>query len=172
MTDATKLATHRAAQLKTPSPLSKEAIANLSAELNALLADTFALYLKTKNYHWHMSGPYFRDYHLLLDEQADQIFAMTDPVAERVRKLGGTTLRSTGHIVRLQRLLDNDAEFVTPDDMLAELREDNLTFANHMRATHALCDEYNDVATASLLEQWIDEAERRTWFLFESGRRS
>ncbi|GGP24398.1 Dps family protein [Silvimonas amylolytica] len=172
MTDASRLAEHRLAQLKTPAAISKEAVRDISAELNVLLADTFALYLKTKNYHWHMSGPYFRDYHLLLDEQADQIFAMTDPLAERVRKIGGTTLRSTGHIKRIQRVLDNDADYVTPDDMLAELREDNLTFANHMRATHALCDEYGDVATASLLEVWIDEAERRTWFLFESGRRA
>lgn len=160
----------RKADLHTPNQLGEEARRDLSAELNALLADTFALYMKTKNFHWHMSGPNFRDYHLLLDEQADQIFAITDAVAERVRKLGGTTLRSTGHIKKLQRLLDNDADFVTPADMLAELREDNMQLTAYMRGTHALCDEHNDVATASLLENWIDEAERRTWFLFETGR--
>jgi starvation-inducible DNA-binding protein len=138
--------------------------------LNALLADVFALYLKTKNFHWHISGPHFRDYHLLLDEQAEQIFAATDAIAERVRKIGGTTLRSIGHIARLQRVADNDADFVTPRDMLAELREDNGQFVARMRETHALCDEHGDVATASLLENWIDEAERRVWFLFEAGR--
>jgi starvation-inducible DNA-binding protein len=135
-----------------------------------LLADVLALYLKTKNFHWHMSGPYFRDYHLLLDEQANQIYATVDPIAERVRKLGGTTLRSVGHAKRLQRLLDNDADYVTPDGMLAELREDNLQFANYMRATHALCDEHGDVATTSMLENWIDEAENRVWYLFETSR--
>ncbi|VTU32471.1 MULTISPECIES: Dps family protein [unclassified Variovorax] len=160
----------RLAPLNTPTALGADATRDISAELNALLADTFALYLKTKNFHWHMSGPYFRDYHLLLDEQADQIYATTDPIAERVRKLGGTTLRSTGQIARLQRLADNDADFVTPADMLAELREDNQRLAGFMRETHALCDSYGDVATASLLEVWIDEAERRNWFLFESGR--
>lgn len=160
----------RKADLHTPNSLGEEARRDLSAELNTLLADIFGLYLKTKNFHWHMSGPYFRDYHLLLDDQADQIFATTDAIAERVRKLGGTTLRSTGHIQRLQRIADNDAEFVTPADMLAELREDNMQLANYMRETHALCDEHNDVATASLLENWIDEAEQRVWFLFESGR--
>jgi starvation-inducible DNA-binding protein len=126
--------------------------------------------MKTKNFHWHVSGPQFRDYHLLLDEQADQIYATTDPIAERVRKLGGTTLRSIGHIARLQRVLDNDAEYVTPQDMLAELREDNGRLADRMRETHATCDEHGDVATESLLEVWIDEAERRTWFLFEVTR--
>lgn len=160
----------RKANLHTPNSLGEEARRDLSAELNTLLADIFGLYLKTKNFHWHMSGPYFRDYHLLLDDQADQIFATTDAIAERVRKLGGTTLRSTGHIQRLQRIADNDADFVTPADMLAELRDDNMQLANYMRETHALCDERNDVATASLLENWIDEAERRIWFLFESGR--
>jgi len=135
-----------------------------------LLADTFALYLKTKNFHWHMSGSHFRDYHLLLDEQGDQIFAMTDAIAERVRKIGGTTLRSVGHIGRLQRLLDNDAGFVSPSTMLAELRDDNKQLGHYMRETHALCDEHNDVATASLLENWIDETERRTWFLYETTR--
>ena len=130
----------------------------------------FALYLKTKNFHWHVSGPHFRDYHLLLDEQADQIFATTDPIAERVRKIGGRTVHSIGDVARLQRLGDNDAEYVTPLDMLAELREDNKQLTNEMRRTHALCEEHDDVATASLLEVWIDEAERRTWFLFEASR--
>src|SRR5262249_20859866 len=139
--------------------------------LNALLADMFALYFKTKNFHWHMSGPHFRDYHLLLDEHADQIFATTDPIAERVRKLGGMTLRSVGHVSRQQRILDNDAEFVAANDMLAELRDDNKQLAASLRETHGLCDEHGDVATASLLEVWIDEAERRTWFLFEAGRK-
>jgi starvation-inducible DNA-binding protein len=139
--------------------------------LNLLLADVFALYMKTKNFHWHVSGPHFRDYHLLLDEQADQLYDTTDPIAERVRKLGGTTLRSIGHIAGLQRVLDNDAEFVTPQDMLAELRDDNMQLAAHMRETHNVCDEHGDVATASLLENWIDEAERRIWFLFEAGRK-
>jgi starvation-inducible DNA-binding protein len=162
----------RQAPLRTTSGLSAEATRDIAAELNALLADTFALYLKTKNFHWHMSGPHFRDWHLLLDEQADQIYATADPIAERVRKLGGTTLRSIGHISRLQRLSDNDAEFVTPTTMLAELREDNLRLAAFMRGTHELCDEHGDVATASLLEVWIDETERRVWFLFETDRRS
>jgi starvation-inducible DNA-binding protein len=139
--------------------------------MNAILADVFALYLKTKNFHWHMSGPHFRDYHLLLDEQAEQLFAMTDPIAERVRKLGGLTLRSIGQIARLQRLDDNDAEFVEPSDMLAELREDNKTLAARLREAHNVCEEHRDLATASLIEVWIDETERRTWFLFESARR-
>ena len=160
----------RKAPLKTPSALGENARRDISAELNALLADVFAIYLKTKNFHWHMSGPHFRDYHLLLDEQADEIYATTDPIAERVRKLGGTTLRSIGDIARHQRISDNDADFVSPADMLAELREDNASLAGYMRKTHELCDEYNDVATASLLENWIDEAERRVWFLFETGR--
>jgi len=168
--DVQDLRKRRMAPLATPNPLGADATRDISAELNALLADTFALYLKTKNFHWHMSGPYFRDYHLLLDDQADQIYATADPIAERVRKIGGTTLRSTGQIARLQRLADNDADFVTPADMLAELREDNQRLAGFMRETHSMCDDYGDVATASLLEVWIDEAERRTWFLFESGR--
>jgi len=137
-----------------------------------VLADVFALYLKTKNFHWHMSGPHFRDYHLLLDEQADQIFGMTDPIAERVRKLGGGTIRPIGHIGRLQRVADNDAEYVEPLDMLAELREDNKELAARLRETHELCDEHRDVATASLIEVWIDETQRRTWFLFESSRKA
>ena len=161
----------RTAPLHTRSDLGAEATKDLSAALNVLLADVFALYLKTKNFHWHISGPHFRDYHLLLDEQADQIFAIADPIAERVRKVGGTTLRSVGHIARLQRVLDNDAEYVSPLDMLAELREDNQRLAASMRAAHGVCDERGDVATASLLEVWIDEAERRVWFLFEASRR-
>jgi len=161
----------RESPLKTPTDLKSNATRDIEGALNLVLADVFALYLKTKNFHWHMSGPHFRDYHLLLDEQADQIFAMTDPLAERVRKLGGTTLRSVGHIARLQRILDNDADFVTPEDMLAELRDDNEQLAARMRETHSVCDEHSDVASASLLEVWIDEAERRTWFLFETTRR-
>jgi starvation-inducible DNA-binding protein len=139
--------------------------------MNAVLADVFALYLKTKNFHWHLSGPHFRDYHLLLDEHGDQIFAMTDAIAERVRKIGGTTLRSVGHIARLQRIADNDAEYVEAEDMLAELREDNKTLAARLREAHNVCDEHRDLATASLIEVWIDETERRTWFLFEASRR-
>jgi len=161
----------RAAALATPTDLSSNAVRDISGALNILLADIFALYLKTKNFHWHVSGPHFRDYHLLLDEQADQIFSTTDAIAERVRKIGAMTLRSVGHIARLQRVLDNDAEYVAPDDMLAELRDENKQLAARMRETHGLCDEHDDVATASLLEVWIDEAERRTWFLFEAGRR-
>jgi starvation-inducible DNA-binding protein len=160
----------RNAPLETPSDLKSNAIKDLSGALNALGADVFALYLKTKNFHWHMSGPHFRDFHLLLDEQSDQIFAMTDVIAERVRKLGGTTLHSIGHIGRLQRLKDNDADYVTPLDMLAELREDNKQLTSSMREVHALCDEHGDVASASLIENWIDETERRTWFLFEATR--
>ena len=150
--------------------LGAEATRELGAVLNALLADVFALYVKTKNFHWHVYGAHFRDYHLLLDEQASDIFAMSDPIAERIRKLGGTTLRSIGHIARLQRVADNDAEVVTPLDMLAELREDNRQLADHLRSAHDVCDEFADVATASLIEGWIDEAERRTWFLFEASR--
>src|SRR5438046_2950310 len=157
--------------LQTPTDLTPDAIREISGALNILLADVFGLYLKTKNFHWHVSGPHFRDYHLLLDEQGDKIFATTDAIAERVRKIGGTTLRSIGHIGRLQRILDNDADFVTPMDMLAELRDDNKDLAARLRETHGLCDDEGDVATASLLEVWIDEAERRTWFLFEASRR-
>ena len=160
----------RKAPLTTPTDLGDNARRDISGALNALLADVFALYLKTKNFHWHISGPHFRDFHLLLDEQADQIFATTDPIAERVRKVGGTTLRSIGQISRFQRVKDNDAEYVTPLDMIAELREENLQLAARMRETHGVCDEHGDVATASLLEVWIDEAERRAWFLFETGR--
>src|SRR5216110_2621247 len=168
MTKAKDAAALRVARLDTPTDLRSEAVPEISGALNILLADMFALYLKTKNFHWHMSGPHFRDYHLLLDEQSEQIFATTDDIAERVRKVGGTTLRSIGHIGRLQRVLDNDADFVTPLDMLAELRDDNKRLAAHMRETHGVCDERGDVATASLLEVWIDEAEKRVWFLFEA----
>jgi starvation-inducible DNA-binding protein len=151
--------------------LSNDATRDISAALRTLLADVFALYLKTKNFHWHMSGSHFRDYHLLLDEQSDQIFAMTDPIAERARKIGGTTLRSIGQIARLQRIPDNDADYVQPQDMLAELRDDNLRLTSAMREVHNTCDSYGDVATASLLEVWIDETERRTWFLYEAFHR-
>src|SRR5271155_3463657 len=160
----------RVAPLSTPTDLKSNAVRDLAGALNMLLADMFGLYLKTKNFHWHVSGPHFRDYHLMLDEQSDQIFATTDDIAERVRKIGGTTVRSIGHIGRLQRIKDNDADFVTPMDMLAELREDNKQLLASMRETHGLCDEHGDVATASLLENWIDQAERRTWFLFEASR--
>jgi len=159
------------AALETPTGFSTEATRDVTGALNAVLADVFALYLKTKNFHWHVSGPHFRDYHLLLDEQGAQIFATTDELAERVRKVGGTTLRSIGHIAKLQRVLDNDADYVDPQDMLAELRDDNGALAARMREAHSLCDERGDVATASLLETYIDEAERRVWFLFEAGRR-
>jgi starvation-inducible DNA-binding protein len=163
---------HGAAALRTPSYLGANAVKAISESLTALCADVFALYVKTKNFHWHVSGSHFRDYHLLLDEQADQIYATTDPIAERVRKLGGTTIRSIGHIARLQRSTDNDAEFVSPHAMLAELCEDNKQLAAWMLETHKLCDEHDDVATASLLEVWIDEAERRVWFLFEATQRA
>ncbi len=158
------------AQLSTPTDLTAKATRDITGALNAILADVFALFLKTKNFHWHLSGPHFRNYHLMFDEPADQFFAMTDPVAERVRKLGGSTLKSIGHIKRLQRVLDNDADYVDPEDMLAELCEDNKTLAAHLREAHNVCEEFRDVATASLIEIWIDETERRTWFLFESSR--
>jgi len=166
------LKNRREAPLQTPTDLGPAATRDVAAALNLLLVDAFALYIKTKNFHWHISGPHFHDYHLLLDEQGDQIFAMTDPLAERVRKIGGTTLRSIGQIGRMQRVLDNDAEYVTAQDMLAELRDDNKQFAVAMREAHAVCDENNDVASASLIEVWIDETERRTWFLFEATRRN
>jgi starvation-inducible DNA-binding protein len=160
----------RNAPLITPTDLKAGAVKDIGAGMNAILADVFTLYLKTKNFHWHMSGPHFRDYHLLLDEQADQLYAMTDPIAERIRKIGGTTLRSIGHIARLQRIKDNDAEYVDASDMLSELREDNKTLAERLREVHNVADEHRDIATASLIENWIDETERRTWFLFESSR--
>ena len=170
MTDKAELKDRRKSPLATPTNLGAEATKNISGALNALLADVFSLYIKTKNFHWHMSGPHFRDYHLLLDEHGDQLFAMTDPIAERVRKLGGTTIRSIGQIARLQRIEDNDAEFVDAQDMLAELRDNNQRLAASMLEVHGLCDDENDVATASLLEVWIDETQRRVWFLFEAGR--
>jgi len=165
-----ELANRRSAPLATPTDLSAVATKDVSASLNATLADVFALYMKTKNFHWHMSGPHFRDYHLMLDEQAQQLYAMTDPLAERCRKLGGPTLRSIGHISRTQRVLDNDAEFVEPADMLAELRDDNRTLAVNLRSAHDICNEHRDIASAAILEVWIDETERRTWFLFEASR--
>jgi starvation-inducible DNA-binding protein len=164
------LAERRRAASATRSDLGSEAVKNISGALNAVLADVFALYMKTKNFHWHISGPHFRDYHLMLDEQSDQIFAMTDDIAERVRKIGGATIRSIGHVARLQRLSDNDADYVDAPDMLAELREDNRAMLATLREAHDLCDEEKDVATASLIENWIDETERRIWFLFEAGR--
>ena len=161
----------RSANLATPTDLGGNATKDISGGLNILAADVLALWMKTKNFHWHVSGPHFRDYHLLLDDQSDQIYAMVDPIAERARKLGGNALRSIGQIGKLQRVLDNDADYVTPQDMLAELREDNKQLARSMRVLHEVCDEHNDVATASLIENWIDETEQRTWFLFEASRR-
>lgn len=166
-----RLLRRRNAPLETRTDLSRSGTKDIAGAMNAILADVFALYLKTKNFHWHMSGPHFRDYHLLLDEQADQLFAMTDPIAERVRKIGELTLRSIGQISREQRVLDNDAEYVEPRDMLAELADDNKALAGRLREAHDVCDEYRDVASASLIEVWIDETERRTWFLFEATRR-
>jgi starvation-inducible DNA-binding protein len=163
-------AARRKAPLDTPTDLASRATKDIAAAMNGILADVFALYFKTKNFHWHMSGPHFRDYHVLLDEQADQIYAMGDPIAERVRKVGGTTIRSIGHIARTQRIADNDADYVDPSDMLAELREDNKTLVSRLREAHGVCDEHHDIATTSLIEVWIDETERRTWFLFEAGR--
>ncbi|HEX4141350.1 MAG TPA: DNA starvation/stationary phase protection protein, partial [Candidatus Methylacidiphilales bacterium] len=154
----------------TPTSLGSQATKDISGAMNAILADVFALYVKTKNFHWHMSGPHFRDYHLMLDDQGEQIFNMTDDIAERVRKIGGTTIRSIGQIARLQRISDNDADYVEPQDMLAELREDNQTLISKLREAHDVCDEHNDVATASLIENWIDQTERRHWFLFETCR--
>jgi starvation-inducible DNA-binding protein len=170
MTKTTELIARQKAPLATPSDIEHQAVLEITAALNSLLADLFAIYLKTKNFHWHMSGPHFHDYHLLLDDHGEQIFAMTDDVAERVRKIGGTTIRSIGQISRLQRIADNDAEYVTPVDMLSELREDERSLVRSMRAVHALCDDAGDVATASLLENWIDQSQRRIWFLFESTR--
>jgi starvation-inducible DNA-binding protein len=161
---------HVQGRLGTPTDLKADATRDISAALGGLLADVFALYMKTKNFHWHMSGHHFRDYHLLLDEHGDQLFAMTDPIAERTRKIGGTTLRSIGHIARQQRIPDNDAEYVDPQGMLAELRSDNQQLVASMREVHNVCDKYGDVATASLLEVWIDESERRVWFLYETTR--
>jgi len=170
MPNKNELAARQKAPLATPADFDPQAVKDISGGLNALLADVFALYLKTKNFHWHMSGPHFRDYHLLLDEHADQIYSMTDEIAERVRKIGRTTIRSIGHIARLQRVQDNDADYVEPADMLSELREDEKDLAKRMLAVHGLCDDAGDVATASLLENWIDQTERRIWFLFETTR--
>src|SRR5690349_15999240 len=168
--DKNTLVRLRNAPLATRTDLTAAAVKDTASAMNAILADVFALYVKTKNFHWHMSGPHFRDYHLLLDEHGTQIFAMTDDIAERARKVGGTTLRSIGQIAKLQRIPDNDADFVAPEDMLAELKEDNLKLTQIMREVHDTCDEHGDVATASLLENWIDESDRRTWFLFEMTR--
>jgi starvation-inducible DNA-binding protein len=165
-----ELLQRRDAPLATRTDLSRSATKDITGTMNAILADVFALYLKTKNFHWHMSGPHFRDYHLLLDEQSEQLFAMTDPVAERVRKIGGRTLTSIGSISRIQRVSDNDADYVEPLDMLAELAEDNRTLAARLREAHNVCEEHRDVATTSLIEVWIDETERRAWFLFEATR--
>ena len=166
--DAAKL---QKAPLATPSYIEKKFVKDITGALNALLADVFALYIKTKNFHWHMSGPHFRDYHLLLDEHSDQIFAMTDDIAERARKIGGTTIHSIGEIARLKRIADNDAEYVTPEDMLAELHEDEMALAVRMKSVHTLCDDAGDVGTTSLLENWIDQTQRRAWFLFEATRK-
>ena len=171
MTKAKDAAALRVAPLDTPTDLRPNAVPEISGALNILLADMFALYLKTKNFHWHVSGPHFRDYHLLLDEQATQVFAATDDMAERVRKIGGMTLRSIGDIGRLQRIKDNEEQYVAPIDMLRELLEDNKAGAQAMREAHKLCDDHEDAATASMLEIWIDEAERRAWFLFEASRK-
>jgi starvation-inducible DNA-binding protein len=164
------LRSRRSVRLETPSDITAGASKNITASMNAILADVFSLYLKTKNFHWHMSGPHFRDYHLLLDEQGDELYAMTDPIAERIRKIGGSTLRSIGHIARIQRIIDNDADYVDPLDMLAELREDNQSLGGRLREVHSMVDELRDIATASVIENWIDQTERRTWFLFEASR--
>jgi len=169
MTDVS-IRARRHAPLHTPDGFGANATRDIAAALTGVLADMFALYLKTKNFHWHLSGPHFRDYHLMLDEQGDQIFATTDALAERARKVGGTTLRSIGHVARLQRLADNDADFVTPEGMIAELTDDNRRMTSFLRAAHGVCEEHNDVASASLIENWIDESERRAWFLFEASR--
>jgi starvation-inducible DNA-binding protein len=168
--EATQLKEQETDRLYTPTGLSQDAVAEISVCLRQLLSDVFALYVKTKNFHWHMTGPHFRDYHLLLDEQATQIFAMTDEIAERARKIGGTTLHSVGDITRHQRLTDNDAGDVSPKEMLAELRADNQHLTRYLRSAHEVCEQHNDVATASLIETWVDEAERRTWFLSEVVR--
>lgn len=156
--------------LMTPTELEPAETKDIAVAMNGILADVFALYLKTKNFHWHMSGPHFRDYHVMLDEQSDQLFEMTDPIAERIRKVGGTTLRSIGHISSLQTIQDNNEAYVTPAAMLAELRDDNKALGSRLRDVHEVCDEQRDIASASLIENWIDETERRTWFLFEASR--
>jgi starvation-inducible DNA-binding protein len=161
----------QSANLATPTDLGANATKDITGGLAILAADVLALWMKTKNFHWHVSGPHFRDYHLLLDDQSNQIYAMVDPIAERARKLGGKALHSIGQVKKLQRVLDNDADYVSPQDMLAELREDNKQLAKNMRVLHEVCDEHNDIATASLIENWVDETEQRTWFLFEAARR-
>src|SRR5438552_12430239 len=168
--NTTQLTGRKRVVLEISTDLSPDAVEEILSSLCRLFADVFVLYLKTKNFHWHLSGRHFRDYHLLLDEQAEQLFAMTDPIAERIRKIGGLTLRSIGHISRIQRVLDNDAEYVEPLDMIAELADDNKAMAARLREAHNVCDEHRDVATASLIEVWIDETERRTWFLSEIKR--
>jgi len=170
-TERERIVHKRERPLATPSPLKGNASRDIAGGMNGVLADVFALYLKTKNFHWHLSGPHFRDYHVLLDEHADQLLAMTDPMAERVRKLGERTITSIGHIARLQRLADNDAGYVEPSDMLAELCEDNRRLATSLREAHNVCEEHGDFATTSQLEIWLDETERRIWFLFETNRR-
>lgn len=168
---AVKTKKQRDARVDPPTDLGANAVGDISAALNLLLADAFALYIKTKNFHWHVSGPHFRDFHLLFDEQADQIFAITDAIAERVRKVGGKTIHSTAEIARTTRVLENEKDYVEPSDMVAELRDDNKDFIARLRAAHEVCAEHNDTASTSLIEQWIDEAERRHWFLFETSRR-
>ncbi|MGH6675029.1 MAG: Dps family protein [Acetobacteraceae bacterium] len=172
MADPKDVKARQAAPIANPTSLGANATKDITGAMNALLADVFTLYVKTKNFHWHASGPHFRDYHLLFDEQAAQIFGIVDGIAERVRKVGGRTIHSIGEIARLQRLKDNDAEYVSPGDMLAELRDDNLTLIRSLRETHGVCAEHEDVASASMIEVWIDEAERRAWFLFEASRRA
>jgi len=169
-TKTAELRQRRDVPLAVPTDLTRSAVKDIAGAMNAILADVFALYLKTKNFHWHMSGRHFRDYHLLLDEHSDQLYAMTDPIAERIRKLGGLTIKSIGQISRIQRVLDNDADYVDPEDMIAELAEDNQTLAARLREAHNVCEEHRDVATASLIEVWVDETERRTWFLSEIKR--
>jgi starvation-inducible DNA-binding protein len=171
MSKDANLKERRKAPLTTPTDLGSHARRDIAGALNVLLADTFALYMKTKNFHWHVSGPHFRSLHLLFDEHADQIFATTDDIAERVRKIGGITLHSIGEIARLQRIPDNDADYVDPLDMVEELRSDNQALIASLREIHDLCDEEGDVATASLIENWIDQAERRVWFLYETSRK-
>jgi starvation-inducible DNA-binding protein len=168
---AKNVKSRQSANLATPTDLGANATKDITGGLSILAADVVALWMKTKNFHWHVSGPHFRDYHLLLDDQSNQIYAMIDPIAERARKLGGKALHSVGQVKKLQRVLDNDADYVTPQDMLAELREDNKQLARNMRVLHEVCDEHNDIATASLIENWVDETEQRTWFLFEAARR-
>jgi starvation-inducible DNA-binding protein len=165
-----ELEAHRFAAYNATTDIPAQSVKEISGSLTALLADVFSLYIKTKNFHWHMSGPHFRDYHLLLDEHGDQLFGITDAIAERVRKIGGTTLRSIGHITRIKRIEDNDADYVTPQDMLSELWEDNKALVLSMRSAHALCDDAGDVASTSMLENWIDDAQRRSWFLYEKSR--